>query len=482
MKGMTLCAVVWLTACSGATVAPESPHTLRDAATAGPLAEMAARPSLTLAEAATLTLARNLELRAADQERLLALGRLDQAKAALWPDVGMHASAIHRDAEDRTTSVNNGLDRRMTSLEAGWSVLELGGAWLRVQQARREADLTALARSRAVDLLVLELWTAWLQDSAQRDLAADLSALLPALSAADELTERVQQAALVDPLTALAVRGRVQQARDNLRERRRVGQQAASRLQTLLAAPQATGAAVVDPALVPDNLAPWLEGPVEPWQDAALSRRSDLAGFRLQQQNVRDDIRQAWLGMTPSWRISVSRHHDTLASLLNPDWRENGYQAAWSALNVWSSWLHVKQGRVMAEQLQLRRLALAWSILEEVTVSRLRLAQAADGLQSARLQLAMAAQAAAVRRQRAPFAAFDEAETAEAEAAWLLARTRVADADTELTRAWGQWLVTLGAPLAPPDWSPARPDAPERLASYWQTLPQLTLAALGVKP
>jgi hypothetical protein len=184
-------------------------------------------------------------------------------------------------------------------------------------------------------------------------------------------------------------------------------------------------------------------------EDVALAQRSELREADYAHRSRKLDIYTAYAQMLPSLRLRWGNLYDSTSSIVDKHWHEEGYSATWNILGIWSSFERAGQAQRTVQSVELRRLALSLSVMEQVDISREQLILLDQDWQFARETTAVRRGIWETRRNRLAFGDNDELERVRAAIALVAAQIREDRAASALQKAYGDMLSAIGVDQFP---------------------------------
>jgi len=283
-------------------------------------------------------------------------------------------------------------------------------------------------------------------------------------------SKKLVEARLQDPVVALAYQDGLLELQRQTRSYETEVAQARARLARLLNAHPSTPIRLV--AAPPDEAFRAL-GAIErqTLEDVALVTRPEVRESEYAARNRQLDVINAYVQGLPSFRLRVTEFYDSTTALADDRWRETGWNFSWNVLGVLSTVQRASLARQGTALVEVRRLALALGVMEQVGISREQLALYDDDYALAKEAARVRRGIYEIRRDRVPFGEMDELERIRAAVSAVLAQIREDKAYAALQRAYGDLLASIGVDQFPEGLDLSSPDAPQAIERHLAALP-----------
>lgn len=358
--------------------------------------------ALQFGTAAAHALANNLDIRLAAFDAVLARGQVDLADLQKLPTLVRNAGYTFRDPPGTTADKVPGDQRRYTfSTELSWSVLDFGISYIRARQAANDALVAEERRRRATNGIVNDVRLAFWQAALGEERLPQIREVTAEIDLAMQQSQRLAELGLQDPLTALNYQQGLLDLRRQLKTYKvdvfsgrtrlarllNVHPQAPLRLQPLRSEGEFDALRQIDMAQL---------------EDVALASRPELreADYNLRKNKL--EVYGAYAQMLPTLRLRFARMFDGTSSIEDKNWYEHGYSAAWNILGAYSMYERAQQNERTVQSVELRRLALSLSVMEQVDIAREQLASLAEDWRLARDTTAVNRRIWEIRKLRLP--------------------------------------------------------------------------------
>jgi outer membrane protein TolC len=433
--------------------------------------------------AAAHALANNLDIRLAAFDAVLARGQVDLADLQKLPTLVRNAGYTFRDPPGQTADKVPGDQRRYTfSTELSWSVLDFGISYIRAKQAANDVLVSEERRRRATNSIVndvrLAFWQAALGDerlpqirdvTAEIDLAMQQSRKLADIGLQDPLVALNYQQGLLDLRRQLKTyETEVFSGRTRLARLLNVHPQTPIRLQPVRNDREFEALRTIDMTKL---------------EDVALANRAELREADYNVRKTKLDVYGAYAQMLPTFRIRFAQMFDGTTSIEDKNWYEHGYNAAWNILGIYSSFERAQQFQRTVQSIELRRLALSLSVMEQVDISRELLTNLEEDWRLARDTTEVNRRIWDIRKLRLPINESDDLERIRAAVSYVAAQIREDRAYTALQKAYGDMLASIGIDQFPEGLDLTDPAVAGKAIQGYQTeIPKRIISLAGQVP
>lgn len=446
-----------------------------DRATLASYRQVAQGP-MALSDAIAQALQFNLDLRTDELSRLMEEDSTMLAKLGLLPDVSGTINSNHRNrasgslgdsAEDKPN-----VSRRVRVLQTQWSVLNFGVGYIAARQAANEALAAEERRRRAAAALINDVTYYFYRTLFSEQRLERLDVLDQRLDDLLDLSERLRESRLEDPLTVLNMQAGLYQLKRRISGLRRdleLSQEKLARLLNLSPDQPLRLVGLPDDRMV--RLA--LEMDLDRAVDEALMRRPELKDFDYQARNAHLDVWRTYLGLLPDLSLTYGLNTDTSTTAAVRTWTETGARGVMQLMGLvtfpWKNERAVKN----EEMVKLRRVAMSLAVMEQVRTSRVILQQITRDVGLSDRIVATNDDIVDLWGLRLPFNVTDELVRFRAEVDGILTHIERDDLLAEQQRSLGDLLMALGLPLAPEGLDLSDPAAVRRqVEAHLQGLPQ----------
>lgn len=435
--------------------------------------------SLTFADLVTLALANNLDVRLARLDTAIAQGNLDLTDMAKLPSLLINAGYTFRDPPGTLSDKSPGdVYRTTSSTELSLNLLDFGLAYLRGKSDSSQVLIADERRRRTANGIINDVRQAYWQVRLGDERLPALRAISGELTSAMVQSRRLGSSGLQDPLIALAYQEGLLDIQRQMQSYESEVMAARARLARLLNLPPSTMLVLAadDASAMVQSTDGVAQVPRATLEDYALAHRVEL---REQDYNVRSrkiDIIAAYAQILPPLRLRLAAMGDTTSSLSDNRWYEEGFSVAWNAVGIFSALQRASNGRQSLASIELRRLAMSLTVMEQVDVAHQQISVLMDDHKLARDQSDLKNQIYEIRKIRTPFNEGDELEKVRAALGVAAAQIRQDRAYAALQKGHGDLLAALGIDQVPDDFRPDSPAASDDLSTHMRQLPSLVQA------
>ncbi|HEY3075347.1 MAG TPA: TolC family protein [Burkholderiales bacterium] len=422
-------------------------------------------------EAIARALARNLDIRIADLESVIARGSVNLSDLAMLPQLVASRAYTHRNPPGASTDkIPGDTDRTTSSLELSWSVLDFGISYVRARQAGNDALAAEERRRRLANGIVndvrLAFWTAALGERRQ----SELRAIAGDIEAAMKRSRQLAELKLQDPVVALSYQDGLLELERQMKSYGIEIEQARTRLARLLNLYPGTQLRLA--AGAPEdsfrNLGAMERATLE---DVALVTRSELRELDYSTRNRNLDVISAVALGLPSFRLRAAELYDSTTSLQDNRWHERGWSYSFNIIGLLSALERTRLARQGVAMFEVRRLALGLAVMEQVDIAREQIAVLDEDYELAKRMSAVRRTIYEIRRDRVPFDTIDELERIRAAVSAVAADIREDRAYAALQKAYGDLLASIGIDQFPDGLDLNAPEAPAAIETHLASLP-----------
>lgn len=405
---------------------------------------------MTLTDVITRALMLNLDLRVDELTRLMESDSQVLAQLGLLPDASGNNSYTERNRPYGSAGSSEEINqkRRVTTLQVQWSSLDFAVAYLAARQAGNETLAAEERRRRAAGMLINELSYHFYRTLRSQDRMGRLNALDTRLDELLDLSNRLRDSHLEDPLTILGMQAGLYQVKRRVSGLRRDLELSREKLSRILNLPPDTPlhlSGSVDDVPVKLALGMNLDAAV----DHALHRRPELRDFDYQLRNAGLDVWRSYIDATPNITGSYGKTTDTYTSNAVRSWNELGIRSVYRLINLVTFPWKSDKADLNVETVRLRRLAMSLAVMEQVRTSRIILEQTSRDVDLSNRIVQANDGIVEVWNLRLPFNTTDELSHFRAEVDGLLTHIDHDDLLAEQQRSLGDLLLSLGLHLAP---------------------------------
>ena len=431
---------------------------------------------LTFGDLLALALANNLDVRLARLDAAIAQGNLDLTDTAKLPSLLINAGYTFRDPPGTLSDKSPGdANRTTTSTELSLNLLDFGLAYLRGKSDSSQVLIAEERRRRAANVIINDVRQAYWQVRLGDERLPALRGISGELTAAMLQSRRLGASGLQDPLIALAYQEGLQDIQRQIQGYESEIRAARARLARLLNLPPSTPLVLAtdDPSAVVETTQGMAQLPRTTLEDFALAHRTEL---REQDYNLRSrkiDIIAAYAQILPPLRLRLAAMGDSTSSLSDNHWYEEGFSFAWNAVGIFSALQRASNGRQNLASIELRRLALSLTVMEQVDLAHDQISTLMTDHKLAQEQSDLKAQIFEIRRIRIPFNEGDELEKVRAALGVASAQIRQDRSFAALQKGHGDLLAALGIDQIPEGFKPDSPTAADDLSRHMRELPGL---------
>ena len=348
-------------------------------------------------------------------------------------------------------------------------------AYLRGKSDSSQVLIAEERRRRAANVIINDVRQAYWQVRLGDERLPALRGISGELTAAMLQSRRLGASGLQDPLIALAYQEGLQDIQRQIQGYESEIRAARARLARLLNLPPSTPLVLAtdDPSAVVETTQGMAQLPRTTLEDFALAHRTEL---REQDYNLRSrkiDIIAAYAQILPPLRLRVAAMGDSTSSLSDNHWYEEGFSFAWNAVGIFSALQRASNGRQNLASIELRRLALSLTVMEQVDLAHDQISTLMTDHKLAQEQSDLKAQIFEIRRIRIPFNEGDELEKVRAALGVASAQIRQDRSFAALQKGHGDLLAALGIDQIPEGFKPDSPTAADDLSRHMRELPGL---------
>jgi outer membrane protein TolC len=463
--------------------------------------------ALSLEEAIARALKYNLDLRLKKMETAVNGALHDAAKYDMLPNlvVGagyadrnnyaggtswMFGDASHKGATPSTAvqtpgsySTSAEMNRKLSSVEFSWNVLDFGVSYYRAQQRADEFLISQERKRRVIQTTVHDVRFAFQRALAAQKLATEAEQVMQQAEVAIEQSRAAESRGAMPVQIALAYQRALVDAVALLNLRRQELDFAKAELAALMSAPttQFTLAETPEQTLqpLPTNLA-LLE-------DTALLNRPELREEDLRKRISAAETRRQLMQAFPNLTLGIGKQYDSNSLLYNNDWVESSARVSWNLLRVLSAPAVSKAGERQQEVDDARRQALSMAVMTQTRIAALRYGLARSDLNLAQKSLEVDARVAAVAKSGVSNRAETQLELVRANARAALSKYLRAIAYANAHAAYARIQHSLGQDFDFGDFdqlsiAEVAKNVGETLARAETQLPTPLLAKAGPRP
>jgi hypothetical protein len=218
-------------------------------------------------------------------------------------------------------------------------------------------------------------------------------------------------------------------------------------------------------------------------EDVALANRAELREADYAARKSKLDVYGAYAQMLPTLRLRVANMFDGTSSIEDKNWYEHGYSAAWNILGMYSAYERAQHSQRTVQSIEVRRLALSLSVMEQVDIAREQLTNLEEDWRLARDTADVNRRIWDIRKLRLPVTESDDLERIRAAASYVAAQIREDRAYLGLQKAYGDMLASLGIDQFPEGLDLADVAVAGKAIQSWQShLPKRILAIASRVP
>jgi len=401
--------------------------------------------------AAAHALANNLEIRLAAFDAVLARGLVDLTDLQKLPTLVRNAGYNFRDPPGTPSDRIPGDQRRFTSsTDLSWNILDFGISYIRARQAANDALVAEERRRRSTNNILNDVRLAFWQAALGDERLPRIREVTAEIDLAMQQSKKLAEIGLQDPLVAL----NYQQGLLDLRRQLKIYETEVFTGRTRLARllnlhPQAPLKLLA--ARNEGDFATLRAIDMSVLEDVALANRGELREADYTVRRNKLDVYGAYAQMLPSLRLRVARMFDGTSSIEDKNWYEHGYSAAWNILGMYSAYERAEQSQRTVQSLEVRRLALSLSVMEQVDIAREQLTNLEEDWRLARETTEVLGRIWDIRKLRLPINESDDLERIRAAVSYVAAQIREDRAFSSLQKAYGDLLASLGIDQFPED-------------------------------
>lgn len=451
-SGMLVLSAVWLAGCAVELEPLQSAEV--EARVTGDRKALAAysRPvfgPLTMSQALARALVFNLTVREALARRDLAQATFHDIVLQTLPRLDATERVTTRSNDPGETGDLSPSDRTVRSgdISFTWSILDFGVGYLRAKQAANDTLIAEEGRRRVANEIFADVISAYLSAAnAERYLIATRSLM----GEMDRLVARAQelsQTELEDPLVFLKYQWRMIGLKEALAKVRERAETNRLQLAALINAP--VDGVDFAPYAFDWPLAELGTLPLDDLETFALRNRSELREADYRSRNARLEIWTTYTSLVPSIVPSASQSRSSDSALLNSTWYSFGLTASYNLFNLLRFPARLERAERNVELENVKRLALAVGVLEQVRLSIAALRFLEEKVELAKQKAELRRKIVSLEGQRSYFAATDELHRFESRVRRLVAQVEYDQLRTEYLLAYVRLLVSLGVDLFP---------------------------------
>jgi outer membrane protein TolC len=430
--------------------------------------------SLAFADLVTLALANNLDVRLARLDTAIAQGNLDLTDTAKLPSLLLSAGYTFRTPPGTLSDKSPGDAYRTTSsTELSLNLLDFGLAYLRGKSDASQVLIADERRRRTANGIINDVRQAYWQVRQGDARLPALRAISGELNVAMVQSRRLGSSGLQDPLIALAYQEGLLDIQRQIQSYEVEVKAARARLARLLNLPPSTPLllAANDPSALVETTDGMAQVARATLEDFALAHRTELREQDYNSRSRKIDIIAAYAQILPPLRLRMAAMGDTTSSLSDNHWYEEGFSVAWNAVGIFSALQRASNGRQSLASIELRRLALSLTVMEQVGMAHEQISILRDDHKLAQEQSELKDQIFEIRKIRIPFNEGDELEKVRAALGVASAQIRQDRAFAALQKGHGDLLAALGIDQIPEGFKPDSPTAADDISMHMRQLP-----------
>ncbi|HYE48816.1 MAG TPA: TolC family protein [Azospirillaceae bacterium] len=335
---------------------------------------------VTLDEAIARALKYNLDHRLQLMEVAVANRQLDLSRWDLLPKAAVSAGLIGRTNESASSSLSvltrqqslepsTSLDkgRGTADLQLTWSVLDFGLSYYQARQNADRALATAERRRVTLHSITQQVRNAYWQAVAAERVAAQIEPVLADARRALENAREIERQRLMPPLDALRFQKGMIEVLRQLEGTQAELVLAKAQLSGLMGLPPGTPYQLAYPASVTQP--PEVRAEVPELERIALVNRPELREQSYQRRVSAAETRKALLRLLPNLGLNAGAYYDSNSYLVNQTWAEGGLRVSWSLMNLLTGRDTMGFAEAQMELGEVKRLALAMTVLTQVNVA-----------------------------------------------------------------------------------------------------------------
>jgi len=413
------------------------------------------RAPLTLEEAAARAIKYNLDDRLQLMESALQQGVLEVSPFDMLTRLTASAGYVARDNEldshyqtlgepyDPNLPYSRSTERarRLAGTELSWNLLDFGVSYYRARAPFDQVLLAEERKRKVVQNVMQDVRSAYWRALGAQRLAQRLDDLLARTTTAHERAREIERQGLLPVPRAPAYQRALLDTLTQLQGRRQELELARSELAALMNLPSGTKYSLSD--LVEGDLPP-PPASVAELEDVALNSRPELREEDYRQRVSATEIRRAIASTLPTISFDLGANYDSSKYLLNDPWVEGGIRMSLNLFRLAAVPAIGRDGEVLGQVDETRRMAQAMAILTQVRVATLRYGLArgeyATLAQSAGVDDRLAGDARALATSQVE----SELELIRREARSLLSEYHRHIAYANAQAAWGRLYNSLG--------------------------------------
>lgn len=394
--------------------------------------------------AAAHALANNLDIRLAAFDAVLARGQVDLTDLQKLPTLVRNAGYTFRDPPGTNADKVPGDQRRYTfSTELSWNILDFGISYVRAKQAANDALVAEERRRRATNGILNDVRLAFWQSVLGEERMPQIKMVTAEIDLAMQQSRKLADIGLQDPLVALNYQQGLLDLRRQLKTYETEVFAGRTRLARLLNLhPRA--ALKLQPVRHDGDFEALRTIDMSALEDVALANRSELREADYNARKTKLDVYGAYAQMLPTLRLRVASMFDGTSSIEDKNWYEHGYSAAWNILGMYSAYERAAQSQRTVQSIEVRRLALSLSVMEQVDIAREQLTNLEEDWRLARDTTNVNRRIWDIRKLRLPVTESDDLERIRAAVSYVASQIREDRAYIGLHKAYGDMLASLG--------------------------------------
>jgi outer membrane protein TolC len=335
---------------------------------------------ISLPEAMSWAMERNLSLRAESLERAIAVQNRKLATAGMLPSIAAQAGYRWRDnvAASSSQNVTTGVQSLVPStssertgitsqLEASWNVLDFGLAWVR---ARSEGDKVFIAeesRRRMSQQIALDVAYAWERAATFQRVEPTLRSIRLDVSRALAKLDRIEASGLTDKVGLLESRTSLLLVLKRMDAQVLQMDQARDELSRLLGLPagepirldNGDGAALLQ---MP-------QADLRAWQYAALLNRPEVRQVLYAKRNAERNTYRRMLEQFPSLLIKFGTNYDSNQFLVNNQWEDASASLSLNLLKLATIPINHRLSKIEKEQAEIQAELQVAAVLSQVAIA-----------------------------------------------------------------------------------------------------------------
>jgi outer membrane protein TolC len=270
----------------------------------------------------------------------------------------------------------------VSDLTFSWNILDFGLSYVRARQAADKVLIAEEAKRKIVARIMEDVRTAYWRAVGSDRMVRRLKDLEARVLKAQRNARAVSRSQDSSPITALTYERELIEIRRTAQQLQHELSVAKSQLAALMNLDPGADYTLADGNV--DQKAPILEIDAADMIGAALLNRAELRDITYQQRINANEAHAALLELLPGLHIYAGTNHDTNKYLLHTQWVTWGAKTSWNLMRAFQYPAKREVIRAQDDLLQARALALTMAVMTQVHVSRIRYANAARELQTAR--------------------------------------------------------------------------------------------------